>query len=48
MRLKLVAEEIDQAVVQAHHLQISKTDFLRLAEERFHAFEHKRTRAGNP
>ena len=47
-RLKLLAEEVDQAVVQAHHLQISKTDFLRLADERFHAFEHKRTRAGNP
>lgn len=47
VRLKLVAEEMDEAVVQAHHLQISKTEFLRLAEERFDAFEEKRARAAN-
>ena len=46
-RLKLLAEEVDQAVVQAHHLQVSKTDFLRLAESRFEAFAEKRTRAEN-
>lgn len=46
-RLKLLAEEVDQAVVQAHHLQVSKADFLRLTEDRFDAFAHKRTRAGN-
>jgi GntR family transcriptional regulator len=45
VRLKLLTAEIDEAVVQAHHLQIARTDFLRLAEERFDAFEHKRTRA---
>ncbi len=45
VRLKLVAQEIDQAVVQAHHLQIAKSEFLRLAGDRFDAFEHKRTRA---
>jgi GntR family transcriptional regulator len=45
VRLKLVAEEMDGAVVQAHHLQIAKADFLKLAEERFDAFEHKRSRA---
>lgn len=47
VRLKLVAEELDEAVVQAHHLQIAKTEFLRLAEERFDAFEEKRARAAN-
>ena len=47
VRLKLVADEMDEAVVQAHHLQISKTDFLRLAEERFDAFQGKRARAAN-
>jgi len=47
-RLKLLAEEVDQAVVQAHHLQVSKDDFLRLAEDRFDAFADKRTRAENP
>ena len=41
VRLKLVAEEIDDAVVQAHHLQIAKADFLRLAEERFDAFQQQ-------
>jgi GntR family transcriptional regulator len=45
VRLKLVAEEIDEAVVQAHHLQITKTDFLRIAEERFNAFHEKRASA---
>ena len=44
-RLKLLTEEVDQAVVQAHHLQVAKADFLKLAEDRFDAFAHKRTRA---
>ena len=45
VRLKLVAAEIDGAVVQAHHLQIAKADFLRLAEERFDTFHQKRANA---
>src|SRR5258705_4860774 len=48
VRLKLVAEEIDDAVVQAHHLQITKTDFLRLAEERFDRFHEQRASAAQP
>src|SRR6185436_3957149 len=48
VRLKLVAAEMDDAVVQAHHLQITKVEFLRLAEERFEAFEDKRARAAHP
>ena len=47
VRLKLLAQEIDAAVVQAHHLQIAKQDFLRLAEERFDAFHDQRTRGGD-
>ncbi len=47
VRLRLVAEAIDGAVVQAHHLQVGKAEFLRLAEERFDAFEDKRTRAAH-
>jgi GntR family transcriptional regulator len=47
VRLKLLAERIDDAVVQAHHLQIARTEFLRLAEDRFDAFEDKRDRAAN-
>jgi len=46
-RVKLLTEEIDQAVVQAHHLQVSRNDFLRLAGERFESFERRRLRASN-
>ena len=45
VRLKLLGAEIDDAVVQAHHFQIAKSEFLRLAEDRFDVFEQKRTRA---
>ena len=45
VRLKLLAEDMDDAVVQAHHLQVSKAEFLRLAEERFEAFLDQRVRA---
>ena len=45
VRRKLLAERIDDAVIHAHHLQINKTEFLRVAEERFDALEHKRARA---
>jgi GntR family transcriptional regulator len=45
VRLRLLAEKVDDAVVQAHHLQISGEEFLRLAGERFDAFEHKRASA---
>src|SRR5689334_20865254 len=38
-RLDLVARELDAAVVQAHHLQVGRSDFLRLAEARFDAFQ---------
>ena len=44
-RMKLVTEEMDQAVVQAHHLQVGKSEFVRLADERYDAFEKRRTRA---
>jgi GntR family transcriptional regulator len=46
-RMRLLTEEIDQAVVQAHHLQVGKDEFLRLAEERFASFERRRARAVN-
>jgi GntR family transcriptional regulator len=47
VRLKLLAEKVDDAVVQAHHLQIARTEFLRLAEDRFDAFNDRRTRAAS-
>jgi GntR family transcriptional regulator len=48
VRLKLLGEKIDEAVVQSHHLQIARTEFLRLAEDRFDLFQHKRDLAENP
>lgn len=44
-RLKLLTREIDQAAVQAHHLQIDREDFLRLAEERFTLLARQRAEA---
>jgi GntR family transcriptional regulator len=46
-RMKLVTEEIDQAVVQAHHLQVGKSEFVRLADDRYDAFEKRRVRAAD-
>jgi GntR family transcriptional regulator len=43
VRLDRLKPEIDAAVVQAHHLQIGRADFLRLAEARFDAFAEQRT-----
>ena len=45
VRLELLTQEIDDAVTQAHHLMVGRTEFLRIAEERFDAFEHQRARA---
>src|SRR5256712_12116522 len=41
VRRKLLIEEIDQAVVQAHHLQVPRAEFLELARERLDALEEK-------
>src|SRR3954452_21109757 len=38
-RLELLKHEIDAAVVQAHHLQVGRADFLKLAEARYDAFQ---------
>ena len=45
VRLKMLTEAIDAAVVQAHHLQVPRADLLRLAEERFDTFDDGRERA---
>ena len=44
-RLKLVTEDIDDAVIAAHHLQVDKAEFVRLAADRFDAFAKRRARA---
>src|ERR1044071_10325713 len=41
VRRKLLIEEIDQAIVQAHHLQVPRPEFLDLARDRFDALEEK-------
>ena len=44
-RVELVRQAIDDAVIQAHHVQIGKAEFLELVADRFSAFEHQRDRA---
>jgi GntR family transcriptional regulator len=39
IRLKMVAEEIDAAIVQAHHLRVEEKEFLDLVKERLEVFE---------
>lgn len=46
VRRTLVAGALDEAVVQAHHLQVGRSEFLELARERFDALADTRTRAG--
>src|SRR5712691_8794230 len=35
VRVELLTQEIDEAVIQAHHLQVGKSELLGLAEQRF-------------
>ena len=41
VRRKLLIEEIDQAVVQAHHLQVPRAEFLGLVRDRLDVLEEK-------
>ena len=41
-RHKLLIEEIDQAVVQAHHLQVPRREFIDLVHERFDTLDEKK------
>ena len=42
VRRKLLIEEIDQAIVMAHHLQVPGPEFLKLVQERLEMLEGKR------
>src|SRR5882762_1492222 len=42
VRRKLLTEEIDQAIVQAHHLQVPRGEFLELVRERLDTLEAKK------
>ena len=41
VRRKLLIEEIDQAIVQAHHLLVPRGEFIELVRERFDTLEEK-------
>src|SRR4249920_362793 len=41
VRRKLLIEDIDQAVVQAHHLQVPREEFVELVHERLDVIEEK-------
>jgi GntR family transcriptional regulator len=40
-RRRMLVEDIDQAIVQAHHLQVPRDEFLALVHERLDALEDK-------
>jgi len=42
VRRKLLAEEVDRAIVQAHHLQVPRDEFLELIRERLDVLDGKR------
>src|SRR5215467_1638851 len=42
IRRKLLVQEIDQAIVQAHHLQVTRSEFLEIVRERLDAIEEKK------
>jgi GntR family transcriptional regulator len=41
VRQKMLADEIDAAIVQAHHLQVSEEEFLALVNERLEDFKQR-------
>jgi len=47
VRRKMLIEEIDQAIVQSHHLQVPREEFLKLLQERLTLFEGKRRTHAN-
>jgi len=47
VRRKMLIQEIDQAVVQAHHLQVPRDEFLQLIHDRIAVFDQKRRASEN-
>src|SRR5450432_2071389 len=41
VRDRMLAEEIDAAIVQAHHLQVNDDDFMALVRERLELFQQR-------
>ena len=48
IRRKLLIEEIDEAIVMAHHLQVPGPEFLELIRERLEALDNKRRAKEDP
>jgi GntR family transcriptional regulator len=46
VRRKMLIEEIDQAIVQSHHLQISRDEFLTMVHQRMDVLQEKRRANG--
>ena len=46
VRDKMLADDIDAAIVQAHHLQVNEKDFLELVKERLEIFNSSRKSQG--
>ena len=47
VRVKMLCDEIDAAIVQAHHLQVSREEFLDLVGKRLDLFEKKAKTKGH-
>lgn len=45
VKQQLLADEVDAAIVQAHHLQVGRDDFLKVVNQRLDLFESKRAKA---
>jgi GntR family transcriptional regulator len=41
VREKMLADEVDAAIVQAHHLQVGEEEFLALIKERLESFKQR-------
>jgi len=48
VREKMLAEDVDAAIVQAHHLQVDDDDFLALVRERLEFFKERKNADRKP
>lgn len=48
VRRKLLIQDIDQAIVQAHHLQVPRPEFVDLVNDRLDVIEKKQQANDNP
>jgi GntR family transcriptional regulator len=47
VRDQMLAEDVDAAIIQAHHLQVGDEEFLALVKERLEEFRRRNKSAGN-